>query len=72
MNQERVDLLIQYILSVAAQGWGDFDDKEVGPIHIIKYVYLADLAYAMRHGGETYTDIPWRFHNFGPWDTGIF
>ncbi len=72
MNQERVDLLIQYILSVAAQGWGDFDDKEVGPIHIIKYVYLADLAYAMRHGGETYTGIPWRFHHFGPWDTGFF
>lgn len=72
MNIERVDLLIQYILSVAAQGWGDFDDKEVGPIHIIKYVYLADLAYAMRHDGETYTGIPWRFHHFGPWDTGLY
>ncbi|OGR08090.1 MAG: hypothetical protein A2511_17905 [Deltaproteobacteria bacterium RIFOXYD12_FULL_50_9] len=72
MNQARVDLLIQYILSVAAQGWGDYNDKEVGPIHIIKYVYLADLAYAMKHGGETYTGIPWIFHNFGPWDVGLY
>lgn len=72
MNQERVDLLIQYILSVAAQGWGDYDDKEIGPIHIIKYVYLADLAYAKKHGGETFTGIPWCFHHFGPWDTGLY
>lgn len=72
MDQKRVDLLIQYILSVAAQGWGDYEDKEVGRIHIIKYVYLADLAFAMRHGGETFTGIPWRFHHFGPWDEGLF
>lgn len=72
MNQERVELLIQYILSFAAQGWGDFNDKEVGPIHIVKYVYLADLAFAMRHGGETFTGIPWRFHHYGPWDEGLF
>ncbi len=72
MNQERVDLLIQYILSVAAQGWGDYDDKEIGPIHIVKYVYLADLAYAKKHGGKTFTGIPWRFHHFGPWDTGLY
>lgn len=72
MDQKRVDLLIQYVLSVAAQGWGDYEDKEVGRIHIIKYVYLADLAYAMRHGSETFTGIPWRFHHFGPWDEGLF
>jgi len=72
MDQQRVDLLIQYILSVAAQGWGDYDDKEVGRIHIIKYVYLADLAFAMKNGGKTFTGIPWRFHHFGPWDEGLF
>ena len=72
MNQKKVDLLIQYILSVAAQGWGDYDDKEIGPIHIVKYVYLADLAYAKKHGGETFTGTPWRFHHFGPWDTGLY
>lgn len=72
MNQEKVDLLIQYVLSVAAQGWGDYDDKEVGPIHIIKYVYLADLAYALQNDGQTFTGIPWIFHHFGPWDTGLY
>ena len=72
MDQKRADLLIQYILSVAAQGWGDYGDKEVGRIHIIKYVYLADLAFATQHGGKTFTGIPWRFHHYGPWDEGLF
>ncbi|HEC99585.1 MAG TPA: hypothetical protein ENN18_04295 [Proteobacteria bacterium] len=72
MNQKRVDLLIQYVLAVAAQGWGDYGDREIGPIHIIKYVYLTDLAYATKHDGETYTGIPWKFHHFGPWSVELF
>jgi hypothetical protein len=72
MDQKKVDLLIQYILAVAAQGWGDFDNKEIGPIHIIKYVYLADLAYAEKNGGKTYTGLVWKFHHFGPWSTELF
>ncbi len=42
MDINKVDLLLKYIL--AAAGEEDFGNREVGPIHLIKYVYLADLA----------------------------
>jgi hypothetical protein len=51
MNINKVDLLLKYILAVAGQE--DYGNREVGPIHLIKYVYLADLAFAEKHGGET-------------------
>jgi len=42
MDIKRVDLLLKYIL--AAAGQEDPGNREVGPIHLVKYVYLADLA----------------------------
>ncbi len=54
MDQDRIDHVIQLALLVAGREDDPFD-RELGPIHLIKYVYLADLAYAERHGGETYT-----------------
>ncbi|MCG8639161.1 MAG: hypothetical protein MI862_05470 [Desulfobacterales bacterium] len=71
MNQKKVYDIIQYSLLVAGQE-DDFVDRDLGPIHIIKYVYLADLAYAQYHNGETYTGIDWKFHNFGPWNYDLF
>jgi hypothetical protein len=67
----RVDALLQFILGVAACE-DDYRDRELGPIHLIKYVYLADLAHAERHGGETFTGVPWRFYHFGPWSAEVF
>lgn len=66
MEQNRTDILLQYALLVAGQE-DDLSDRRLGPIHLVKYVYLADLAYAGHHGGETYTGTGWRFHKFGPW-----
>jgi hypothetical protein len=65
MDSTRLELLYQYALTVAAQE--DFPCQELGPIHLLKYAYLADLAYAEKHCGETFTHTPWRFHHFGPW-----
>lgn len=65
-HANKVDKLIQYALLVAGQE-DDFSDRQLGPIHLIKYVYLADLAHAKRHNGETYTGTEWRFYKFGPW-----
>ena len=65
-NMSRIDKLIQFALSAAGQE-DDMRDRELGPIHLIKYLYLADLVYAERHNGKTYTGIQWKFHNFGPW-----
>jgi hypothetical protein len=57
---------MQYALAVAGQA-DDFHERALGPIHLIKYLYLADLDYAKFHGGLTFTGIDWTFHHFGPW-----
>ena len=62
--------LLQYSLVVAGQGTGW--DRELGMIHLIKYVYLADIAYAEKHKGQTYTDILWRLYRFGPWAEEVY
>lgn len=71
MNIQRVDALLAYIL-IEAQKSDDFGERSLGPIHFIKYIYLADLSYAENHEGETFTGIQWRFHHFGPWDTALW
>ncbi len=62
--------MLQYVLVAAGQdtGW----DREIGMIHLIKYIYLADLAYAEKHNGQTYNGIPWRFYHFGPWAEEVY
>lgn len=62
----RIDEVFQYALARAARA-DDFRDRELGAIHLLKYAYLADLAYAKRHDGATFTGIDWRFYHFGPW-----
>jgi len=42
--------LLKYILASAGQE--DPGPREVGPIHLIKYVYLADLIFAEKHRGK--------------------
>jgi hypothetical protein len=70
MNPRNIDLVIQYALAVASEA-DDFKDRELGPIHLIKYVYLADLAHS-RSGEGSFTGVPWRFHHFGPWAVEVF
>lgn len=70
MDINKVDLLLKYIL--AAAGQEDLGNRAVGPIHLVKYVYLADLVFAEKHSGKTFTGTPWRFHNFGPWSPELF
>lgn len=62
----KVDLIIQYALLVAGQEDGAFD-RQLGPIHLIKYVYLADLFHASANEGEIFTGVDWTFYKFGPW-----
>jgi hypothetical protein len=71
LDVNRVDKLLQFALLVAGDQ-DDYIDRQLGPIHLIKYVYLADLAYISRERDETYTGTPWKFHNFGPWSTEVF
>lgn len=71
MNKLRVDALLQIALIAAAEN-EDWRDRELGEIHLIKYVYLVDLEHAKHNHGETYTGIPWKFHHFGPWSTSLW
>jgi len=70
MDACRLDSLLHF--SLAAAGQEDPPYRALGPIHLIKYAYLADLAYAEQHGGQTYTGAPWRFFNFGPWAEPVY
>lgn len=69
-DQRKIDLLLQYILVRAAQE-DEWRDRELGPIHLLKYAYLADSAYAERHEGNTFTGAAWRFYHFGPWSEPV-
>ena len=52
-DKEKINHILQYALLVAAQS-DDYLDRQLGPIHLIKYVYLADMDYAKYHEGQTY------------------
>src|SRR6185436_20417498 len=71
MDARKVDLIIQYALAAAGEA-DDSRDRELGPIHLVKFVYLADLAHAQQEGGATFTGTDWRFHHFGPWSPEVF
>lgn len=71
LDANHTDLIIQYALLLAGEEDDQFD-RQLGPIHLVKYVFLADLAYAKRFGGSSFTGAGWRFHNFGPWDAAVF
>ena len=68
---EKIDLIIQLALTYAAEA-EDWNARELGPIHLIKYVYIADLEYAKHHEGETFTRVRWQFYHFGPWAVRVF
>lgn len=67
----KIQQIMQYALLVAAQN-DDPYDRQLGPIHLVKYVYLSDMEYAKYHEGQTYTGTDWKFHHFGPWSTAVF
>lgn len=68
MDFAKVDLLVQYAL--AASALEDFPDNQLGPIHVLKYVYLADLAWSEKEG-STFTGADWLFYDFGPWAPAV-
>ena len=70
MDSKKVERLVQFALIVASEEDDSFS-RQLGYIHLIKYVYLADLAYAERKG-QSYTGVQWCFHHFGPWSVEVF
>lgn len=70
-DTNRIDAVLQYAL-LAAGDQDDFRDRALGPIHLIKYTYIADLAFAEANEGRTFTGVFWRFYRFGPWAESVF
>ena len=71
MHIDRIELLIKYILAAAGQE-DEYTFRDLGAIHFIKHIYLADLAFAETNDGATFTGVPWKFHHFGPWAYEVF
>ena len=63
--------LMQYALLLAAQG-DEYPEQLLGPIHLLKYAYLADMDYAIFNEGRIYSGVTWKFHHFGPWSAEAF
>ncbi len=70
MDEDRVEKVIQLALLYAGEA-EDWKERDLGPIHLLKYAYLADLAHAERHGGSTFTGAAWNFFHFGPWEKEV-
>lgn len=71
LDKNLTDIVIQYALLLAGEEDDQFD-RQLGQIHLVKYVFLADLAYEKRFEGSSFTGARWRFHNFSPWDAEVF
>lgn len=69
-NTSRIDKVLQFALAVVVEN-EEPQRRRLGRIHLIKYVYLADLAYSLDHKGKTYTGVDWKFYHFGPWSSAI-
>ncbi|HDD35796.1 MAG TPA: hypothetical protein ENF30_03235 [Candidatus Desulfofervidus auxilii] len=53
--------LIHYIVWYATQ-----KGMRLTTLRLVKFLYLADLYWARKTGGETLTNWPWRFIHYGP------
>jgi hypothetical protein len=67
VDNARIESVVAYALAVARCAHDEVrSDQELAEIHLVKYVYLADLA-AAEATGDTYTGTAWQFFHFGPW-----
>ncbi len=71
MDTTRCDKVIQFALLEAGRN-DDYTERDLGPIHLLKYAYLADLEHAERGNGEGYTGARWTFYHFGPWAQEVY
>lgn len=70
-DTKHTDALIQYALLLAGEE-DELFERQLGPIHLVKYVYLSDLLHARRFDGTVLTGADWRFHKFGPWSLAVY
>lgn len=71
LDTNRVHTIVHFALLEAAEG-EDFTRRDLGEIHLLKYIYIADEAYARWNQGATFTGIDWTFYKFGPWSQAAY
>ena len=71
VDPHNIELIIQFALLAAGQS-EEYMERDLRPIHLIKYVYLADLEYAKTHDGKTFTGTNWQFYQFGPYANEVY
>ena len=71
MDAANVDKVLQYALAVAQEA-EEFTFRSLGPIQLIKYAYLGDLAFAQANDGRSFTGCDWTFHHYGPWAAEVY
>lgn len=54
--------LIKYITWYATE-----NESSLTTVRLVKFLYLADVYFARRHEGETFTHLPWAFVHYGPY-----
>ena len=62
MNLDNITTLTQALLNLAQER--GFEGLTITAL--TKFIYLADVYYARKNGGETFTGVQWKFHHFGP------
>lgn len=70
MDASKIELIVRYALARAAHGDTPWE-RQLGPIHLLKAVYLADLAFAERNQGASFTGAEWVFYHYGPWSPAV-
>lgn len=71
LDKEKVRDALLYALLCAAHN-EDFTRRDLGEIHLLKYLYMADEAYARWNHGHTFTGSDWIFYKFGPWSQALY
>lgn len=63
MNLDKVTTITQALLNFAKeQSFGGLTLTT-----LTKLIYLADVYYARKNSGETFSGVDWKFHHFGPY-----
>lgn len=71
IDKDRIRTLVQFILLTASEQELPHR-RALGEIHLLKYIYIADLAHAEWHQGATFTGGDWMFYKFGPWSGSVY
>ena len=57
-----INNLIKYIVLYATE-----QGIKLTQVRLVKFLYLADLYFARRNQGKTFTGLPWAFIYYGPY-----